>query len=133
MPILSFSGRCNSNENCVPIKDCAEKLELIAKLKRCGSTCVSPEEERNLKTSICGFRNNAPNVCCAREAPPVEIITKSPQITRNFDPSKHPSFNLLPDPELCGRTPAGDRIVGGTNAELRQWPWMALFTGTSEL
>uniref|UniRef100_V5GX21 CLIP domain-containing serine protease n=2 Tax=Anoplophora glabripennis TaxID=217634 RepID=V5GX21_ANOGL len=67
---------------------------------------IKAEDAEYLRRSNCGSDGSLPKMCCPFEVKPV-------------------SSNLLPSAEICGvGTP--DKIYGGTEADLNEYPWMAL-------
>ena len=130
---IFFSERCDPvTEECIIIKNCQKKLDILKQLKTCGSKCVSRNDEILIKTSICGFENRIPKVCCTKKSlEATTISTPTNKRTSDFDILNHPSLSLLPNPNECGDSPDGDRIVGGEETILGEWPWMALLIGLS--
>ncbi|GLV43397.1 Melanization Protease 1 [Carabus blaptoides fortunei] len=53
----------------------------------------------------------------------VETSTNTSANYTNFNPTKHPNWQLF-DHTICGNSLA-DRIIGGINATLGQYPWIA--------
>lgn len=104
----------NKNGTCTPIKNCDNYITILKTLD------VSDQRTRKfLKEFQCGETdddddddNNDTNIqiCCPQHN--IELIDKS----------------LIPEPELeeCGLQAKDNRIVGGTVAELDEFPWMAL-------
>jgi Regulatory CLIP domain of proteinases/Trypsin len=95
---------------CISVFNCNSAYQLLLKKKS-----MTLEELEFLKQSQCGFENRSPLVCCASGATPVESKQKNQAI----------HANLLPTFEKCGAS-LSDRIVGGRNAKVDEYPWLAL-------
>ncbi|KAJ8982918.1 hypothetical protein NQ317_004574 [Molorchus minor] len=72
-----------------------------------------------LRRSQCGFEGTLPKVCCALESSAQQVTTEHV----NLNDVSPVSSNLLP--ENCGGS-IEDRIVGGKETALGEFPWMAL-------
>ncbi|XP_055586939.1 serine protease easter-like [Uranotaenia lowii] len=90
---------------CVLLKACDGLFTLIKKKP------LLPEDRTYLSRSQCGwsYQDNHPLVCCSDsvEAPP------------------RASESLLPEVGVCG-IQTSDRIVGGVNTKIDEFPWLAL-------
>lgn len=101
--------KCNGGVECILLEACTG---LYTQLQQ-GNT---PQLTRLLRTLHCGFQNyDQPMVCCPPEFTFSRIGGES-----SVDQSK-----VLPDFTVCG-IQSNDRIVGGTEADLDEHPWMAL-------
>ncbi|XP_055630686.1 serine protease easter-like [Toxorhynchites rutilus septentrionalis] len=99
-PCTSFDGKAGS---CMLLRSCNSLYTLIRK------TPLLPEDRSVLSRSQCGWSTaeNHPLVCCT-------------------DSSDRPSNrSLLPAQGVCGIQTA-DRIVGGVDARIDEFPWLAL-------
>ncbi|XP_041986648.1 phenoloxidase-activating enzyme 1-like [Aricia agestis] len=85
-----------------------------------------------LRQSQCGFAGNVPKVCCG-PLPNQQTATT----TQRSQVTPRPQFNGQADPvssedsapyprKQCGIDTNGDRIYGGVDTELDEFPWMAL-------
>lgn len=78
-----------------------------------------------LRNYQCGVEDGKVKVCCpnsttiASLASFISIPNDPPDITN------HNNFNLLPM-ATCGPLPNDDKILGGDNTSLYEFPWMAL-------
>lgn len=110
---------------------------------------MTPQAQDYLNKANCGFQGRDPKVCCELSesggggggSTVTEVVTKNPSTTTggNCFALSHSvvSFlttksvitdlysNLLPSVNECG-TLSADRIVGGKEANLDEFPWMAL-------
>lgn len=98
----------NQPGECIPLTKCAVLYAILKKRP------ISSANADLLRRSQCGFEGTTPKVCCPDEnAPPP---TPEPI---------GPDLNLLPDLDVCG-SGTQDRIYGGEQAALDDYPWMAL-------
>lgn len=90
---------------CILLRSCASLYQLIKKKP------LLPEDRNLLSRSQCGWsvQDNHPLVCCSDP----------------FDTPIRVGASLLPAPGICG-TQTSDRIVGGTNTKIDEFPWLAL-------
>lgn len=94
------------NGTCTPVKNCDNYITMLRTLDVSDQTT-----KKYLKQFQCGGTTEEDiQICCSQEN--FELIDKS----------------LIPKPELeeCGLQANDNRIVGGTVAELDDFPWMAL-------
>lgn len=126
---------------CGPLRDCPGWLQVV-------SNHPSQTDIQNLRASLCGRASNSvPLVCCPHDAgsptlpgqqptqqqtqrppqrptqPPTQPPTQQPE--RERAPEEHANRRLLPNDNLCGNN-IDNRIVGGVEAELGEYPWLAL-------
>ncbi|KAJ8723965.1 hypothetical protein PYW07_007945 [Mythimna separata] len=115
--VATFSNaggqRCNGGANCIALDKCTN---LYSQLQR-GNT---PQLTELLRSLHCGFQDsNLPMICC-----PPQFLNgpehSASIYTRAADPT-----SLLPNSRICG-IQNNDRIVGGTQADIDEHPWMAL-------
>ncbi|XP_050716048.1 phenoloxidase-activating enzyme-like isoform X2 [Eriocheir sinensis] len=104
---------------CVNIRFCPDLLRLLREIQ---SNTAPRDSVRVLRDSVCEFSNNIPKVCCTSLGSSDE---KRPRPTSG----NRGGVSLLP--KSCGRTVLADKIVGGVNASLFAWPWMALLSGSN--
>ncbi|KAG8283303.1 serine-type endopeptidase activity protein [Homalodisca vitripennis] len=90
---------------CVNIRKCNELLDLL----------VKREQTEYLKSSLCGFENRDPKVCC-----PLGSNIEQPK------PERQPERReALPGRDVCGVSDfPNNRVVNGQPAALGSWPWM---------
>lgn len=94
---------------CVNIRGCEVLLKLVD----------DPSKNLFLRQSNCGYQGLDPLVCC-----PNSTGIEGANMNRDFS-QMIDSNPLLP--KNCGKTwDLGSRIVGGTQAQLGEFPWMAL-------
>ncbi|XP_050354196.1 CLIP domain-containing serine protease HP8-like [Nymphalis io] len=114
----SFAKKCDS---CKLLRQCPEALNLVSD--------TNAAVKQRLKDALCGTTTvdgvRHPMICCNN------FITVSVRFAdTETDIETHENIALLP--ENCGSI-NGDRIVGGSYANLYEFPWMALvsrITGT---
>ncbi|XP_059053397.1 CLIP domain-containing serine protease HP8-like isoform X2 [Achroia grisella] len=112
--VISLSGtvaqRCNGGVQCILLSECTGLFHQLQQ----GNT---PQLTRLLRTLHCGFEYDNPKICCPPEfgAEPSGGIS-----SRNEDP-----VSLLPGYNVCG-IQNEDKIVGGTQADIDEHPWMVL-------
>ncbi|KAK8405471.1 hypothetical protein O3P69_001800 [Scylla paramamosain] len=99
--------RTGQEGRCVSIRQCPEMQALLQSITSNGAQSGSMQW---LRDSVCDFQDETPKVCCKY---------------RHSLASRGAS--LLPTD--CGRTVLVDRIVGGVDASLFSWPWIALLNG----
>lgn len=77
-----------------------------------------------LNKYVCNYEDVAvkTRICCPSE--PVDRDGKELTPPPPPDVSNHENRKLLP--EECGVIDSGSKIRGGTNADLREFPWMAI-------
>lgn len=101
--------QCNNGANCIALELCSG---LYSQLQQ----APSPQLSQLLRHLHCGFeRNNKPKICCAQE-----------YLGFSRNGGENPTTSLLPNTNVCGLQDSADRIVGGTQVELDEHPWMAL-------
>lgn len=94
---------------------------------------ISPENRQFLKESQCGYSNRIPYVCCANDDEKEEVtpvVTTMAPIEEVETAAPEPDWlkdlkEKLPQPPLCGKD-AQDRIFGGSETELAEFPWIVL-------
>jgi hypothetical protein len=86
--------------NCIPITHCPSLLSLLTQKP------LSSINRRFLQKSGCGFKDRTPQVCCAEQAPIVD---------------------LLPSPlnKSCGWS-VQHSLIGDERAKIDDFPWLAL-------
>lgn len=121
---------CATNANngtCVPISKCPAALSIL--------------KHRDLKTISnisCGFENKSPKVCCTLPDSTI-VFSENTEETATHRPSKGNTTKqvehipLIPDKPLdplpvrqvCGKLKIQNRIYGGKNTEIGEFPWLA--------
>lgn len=118
-------GQCNTPDGdtgeCIFLQSCQHLLELITKKP------LLPNDVTYLRQSQCGARDGTVLVCCG-PAPRVTPIPRGPSTPRVPSGPTSPG-NVIPEPGVCGAGPA-DRIYGGNETEIDEFPWMALLEYT---
>ncbi|CAH0760477.1 unnamed protein product [Diatraea saccharalis] len=77
-----------------------------------------------LKRAHCGFEGTVPKVCCPRQA---TATTTSPKPSSNDRRESGDFVEALLEPPVCGMSNGSfGKVVGGDNATLGDFPWMAL-------
>ncbi|XP_075984691.1 venom serine protease Bi-VSP-like [Anticarsia gemmatalis] len=116
--------------SCISIYNCQPYLKIIQESRT--------QAMQILRRAHCGFEGNNPKVCCPRPGIPTAAPTPAPRPTTTTTvppPTQTPSsktsladfVDYLPDPPLCGLSNASfSRVVGGIDAKLGDFPWMAL-------
>jgi len=100
---------CDDDESCLPITDCPLESKFVRSNNRV--------ELEKLSRKVCGVKLNTNKICCK---PAGEATTALRVATLD----EHPNIKLLNDGK-CGRI-ATDRLVGGKEAALSQFPWAVL-------
>lgn len=93
------------------IQSCPEAYELLM-----GN--VTADMINTLRKASCGFTGQYPRVCC-------DMLKQESTEVRSPNAPDHPSLRFLP--EQCGVI-SGDRIFGGQEADLYEFPWMVLIS-----
>ncbi|XP_049815927.1 serine protease easter-like [Schistocerca nitens] len=121
--------RCRSptgaEGECVQVTRCPPLLALLRATPR------PPGAVQFLRSSLCGFENRYPRVCCVQgfqyEPPEVDeqMTTRRPEPSNQRQQlvSGHPNARLLPTE--CG-VDFSERIFGGKTTEIDEYPWLAL-------
>ncbi|CAH1116597.1 unnamed protein product [Phaedon cochleariae] len=115
-------GDCRPIMQCEPITNFMRTL-----LKR----PLTKEVISYLNSHTCSYESSQVWVCCPPG--PISFREKGDSDYANAEPpdvSQHRNYHLLP--EECGYLDAGDRIRGGVNAKLNEFPWMALLSYKTE-
>ncbi|XP_059045913.1 uncharacterized protein LOC131841610 [Achroia grisella] len=145
---FNFGSHGIFQETCQTIDDevggCVNLFQCDVYLKVVQEAGSSPAAVQLLRRVHCGFEGNNPKVCCPRpgiptapplppSSPPPQPITEAPTITEEPDkPSEGKSasddfVSSLPQPPDCGISNASfSRVIGGVDAHLGDFPWMAL-------
>ncbi|KAH8278886.1 hypothetical protein KR018_010776, partial [Drosophila ironensis] len=123
---ISF-GACKPQDSdeggqCVHIASCPYLANLLT------STGITPAQRELLKLSQCGLDNRKKDgpavnrilVCCPQSKRSGATEVQNPQ-----EEEQSLAGNVLPGDDICGFHFA-DRIVGGTNTTLWEFPWMVL-------
>lgn len=111
--------RCNGGASCIPLTECQGLYERL-------QNGNSPQLTQLLRSLHCGFQNvDTPKICC----PSLFMYQNTGSPIPNDDSLEtrgstvRDRTSLLPSD--CG-IQNSDRIVGGTQTELDEHPWMAL-------
>ncbi|KAF5298244.1 hypothetical protein FQR65_LT09755 [Abscondita terminalis] len=120
----------NESARCRAVDDCPIIYEA---LKSSNSTAIQFAQQ-----SQCGY-DNKPLVCCGSTAFPLPTTTpdifnffKKPDVDQSVILS-HFNTKSLPDRTVCGLEKESKRVIGGTVAELDEFPWMAALEYKSKL
>ena len=118
--------RCTSPRNrpgvCINIYNCGAVLSILQK-----ETPVSTATRNYLNSLKCGFEGTNPKVCCEQQITATPLsTTKQPAtgIPNPPDISNHPNLRLV-NSDTCGPS-AEDKIIGGNQTHIFEFPWMAL-------
>lgn len=118
-----------ANGKCVDLMSCQPILKLVASLKRPFTTAVT----QRLNSFKCGPSTGSVKVCCPQGTvylDPTSQATTPENRTEPPDVTHHRNINLLP--QTCGYLDVSKKIVFGENADLNEFPWMALLQYKSE-
>ncbi|KAJ8925741.1 hypothetical protein NQ315_009589 [Exocentrus adspersus] len=106
---------------CTLAKECGM---MVAFLKAAPNP-LPPSIKSKLSEYLCGYQGSKPKVCCSGRPIPVAITQlQTPVNDKDSDIDNHRNINLLP--ENCGYILGLDKISNGQNADLGEFPWMAL-------
>nr|XP_049693752.1 venom serine protease Bi-VSP isoform X1 [Helicoverpa armigera] len=139
-PNQVFAESCQTVEgglgSCISVYQCQPYLNVLQESR------TNPNAVQLLRRAHCGFEGNAPKVCCPRPGIPTNpppVPTAATTTTTTPAPTPAPTqptaapktsgdfLPALPDPPECGLSNASfSRVVGGVNAKLGDFPWMAL-------
>ncbi|XP_073950647.1 CLIP domain-containing serine protease HP8-like [Choristoneura fumiferana] len=79
----------------------------------------TPASDEKLQSAFCGFNQaGLPKICCSK-------LSTANTMPSSNEVEGHPKLALLP--ENCGETDS-DKIIGGKNTGLYQYPWMVLLS-----
>ncbi|XP_026832533.1 spaetzle-processing enzyme-like [Drosophila erecta] len=107
---------------CIHITSCPSLAKLLTMEPK------TPAQRLLLANSQCGLDNRAEGhlnstlVCCPRSK---RIDSEEPAEPSHLPGDKQLPGNVLPGNEVCGFF-FGDRILGGTNTSIWEFPWMVL-------
>jgi len=134
-------GQCELQDGreskCVAYEECSPFRQMLKNLKK-----PFPEAVPFLirEVFLCGQDTSAgfpmPRICCPKDATELkeeEIETNNEIEEEEPDKSDgplpwyktHPNKNAIANLDTCGRSFVYERIVGGENASLGQYPWLA--------
>jgi hypothetical protein len=99
---------CNANENCVTIKECQSVFKLFK------GNRIPKELAQFLRDNQCGFEGYQALICCTMDS---QIFNNRNDLTN--------TVSLLPALDKCGVS-SKNRIVGGKNTEIDEFPWLAM-------
>ncbi|CAG9821117.1 unnamed protein product [Phaedon cochleariae] len=105
----------NSRGDCKSIEACPRLYKMLTHRP------ITRQDANYLRDSMCGFEGRLPKVCCPFDEPEV-TTTRRPY---EFDNGSSLGVDLLPSKVICGFN-VPDRIYGGKEADLNEFPWMAL-------
>ncbi|KAH8265236.1 hypothetical protein KR038_001882 [Drosophila bunnanda] len=114
-------GRCVTPNReralCIHLEDCKYLYGILT------TSPLRDTDRLYLSRSQCGYTNGKVLICCPdryRDSSPVTPTPTRPNIT---------STSLLPLPGQCGNI-LSNRIYGGVNTKIDEFPWMALIEYT---
>ena len=108
----------------VSVKDCPKVMQL------CQKTVKNSDDMTFLKSRDCGKVNDVYLVCCEVEPTTTSAPTTTTAPTTKTAPTTTTSQgSILPSAPVCGSY-FGDRIVGGENTKIDEFPWSALMQYT---
>lgn len=102
------AAKCDSQSSCIELRDCPELLQL---LKNPNSQSIN-----RLRELTCVFNPRNPQVCCPNPSP----ASTSPTVTVPTDP---PNVQVEL-PRSCGHSSVQEKVVGGEDVALGEFPWM---------
>ncbi|XP_050355200.1 venom protease-like [Nymphalis io] len=128
---------CTTNEggvgSCIAIASCPTYVKLLQQFR------TKPAYVQVLKRAHCGFEGNYPKVCCPIATTPNDPLQSTPShaaptviasVTDDAVSNKSLASDFLPAfpaPPDCGVSNVSfTRVVGGVDAKLGDFPWMAL-------
>lgn len=122
--VLSIFSVARSQNNCqpslcVPIGSCPELASLLTKV-------LKPKDVKRLTDAKCISQANPRSksyVCCIATPQPAVTVDTSSNPTQINEPSDGQG-NVLPTE--CGVEPTTIKIFDGQEAELDEYPWMAV-------
>ncbi|CAG5056907.1 unnamed protein product [Parnassius apollo] len=118
--------------SCINVFQCEPYFKLLKQSKS------NPAAVQVLRKAHCGFDGNNPKVCCPSHSIPTDppkVVTPTEAPVTPATEAPLPSgkkvdgdyVSALPEPPVCGVSNASfTRVVGGVNAKLGDFPWMAL-------
>ncbi|KAL3285737.1 hypothetical protein HHI36_000264 [Cryptolaemus montrouzieri] len=115
----------NDFGECILIKECTQLFAIIQKRP------LTAADANFLRQSHCGFVGMIPKVCCPPvTTPPISTDKPFTSITvedktEDITDTPEVSHPLLPNLNVCGQD-TSNRIFGGEQADLDEFPWMAL-------
>ncbi|KPI97653.1 Proclotting enzyme [Papilio xuthus] len=124
-----------SEGSCVNVYQCEPYLKLLKDAQR--TTAAT----QLLRKALCGFEGNNPKVCCPRpgiptvpptqdpvtQAPVTQATTSTTEAHSGRSLTNEDFVDAFPEPPVCGTSSAQfSKVVGGVNAKLGDFPWMAL-------
>ncbi|XP_076060713.1 phenoloxidase-activating factor 3-like isoform X2 [Oratosquilla oratoria] len=114
VPIISAQNTRSCAGSCASIGNCPPLLNLLIEIRK----GTAPRGSLNrLRSFVCGYDGSIPLVCCENTLPastPRPFTTTSAVTTTSRN---------------CGVSGTFDKIVGGENAKIGEWPWAALLFG----
>ncbi|XP_047487475.1 phenoloxidase-activating factor 3-like [Penaeus chinensis] len=104
-------ARCSAGAPCIPIDSCPRVRALF----------LSPNagDKQRAQQLVCGREGRRLKVCCASSN-----VTPTPT-TITVTPTSNPGGNGQLLPSTCGQANDLDKIFGGTNTVIGEFPWMA--------
>ncbi|CAH1283065.1 unnamed protein product [Diabrotica balteata] len=108
--------------DCIPVRQCKPMIDVLRTVKR----PLSPSISKQLNAYYCSFANNVANVCCPQEPIIVQDDSNAEVQQPPPDVSNHRNLNLLPSD--CGYIDTSNKIRHGQDADLNEFPWMALLS-----
>ncbi|XP_072390786.1 serine protease grass-like [Diabrotica undecimpunctata] len=106
--------------NCIPANQCKAIIDVLQRAKR----PWTPSVRKQINEYYCGFADNIAHVCCPQGSIPIEDGS-TPEVQQE-PPNVSNHKNLYLIPPNCGQLDLQNRIRNGQNADLNEFPWMAL-------
>jgi hypothetical protein len=133
--LIQTDSTCTASTNkpgiCVPISDCDSKIPVFLQSPQTSSDMLYIDK------SICGHNNKTQLICCEERvmyqpAPPFsypyppKYAEETTWLIETETPKTGTSKKLLPYLGDCGKAGSSERIIGGSETGIDEFPWMAL-------
>jgi len=119
-------GRCITPNReralCIILQECKYLFNILL------SQPISDVDRLYLSRSQCGYQNGQVLICCSDRHRTAEPITPTKPQPTSLPIQSH-SNSLIPEPGQCGSV-LSNRIYGGNETKIDEYPWMALIEYT---